>query len=207
MWSYCIRLVCRSRWGHSAFHWWKLLWNGVKTDMISLLKCDIIAYSYHSSDLSFIFICPNVIPPFMLQWSSGQSSWLHRGPGSIPGATRFSEKCADITLYPQTLALTSPTNGGRSVCIVRSRIKAAEIVFLVGLERGYHSASWVQLRSYLEEKVAAPVYKTEITAVGDAPRWLRDTPLSAKIGSNFADKRRSLGLYSRSRTKASSYVT
>jgi hypothetical protein len=34
------------------------------------------------------------------------------------------------------------------------------------LWNGVHSASWVQLRSYLEEKVAAPVYKTEITAVG-----------------------------------------
>jgi hypothetical protein len=28
------------------------------------------------------------------------------------------------TLYPQTLALTSPTSGGRSVCIFRSRTKA-----------------------------------------------------------------------------------
>jgi hypothetical protein len=31
---------------------------------------------------------------------------------------------------------------------------------------GIHSASWLQLRSYLEEKVAAPVYTTENTAVG-----------------------------------------
>ena len=29
-------------------------------------------------------------------------------------------------LYPQKLALTSPTGGGRSVGIVRSRTKAAE---------------------------------------------------------------------------------
>jgi len=29
-------------------------------------------------------------------------------------------------LYPQKLALTSPTGGGRSVCIVRSRTKAME---------------------------------------------------------------------------------
>jgi hypothetical protein len=42
-----------------------------------------------------------------------------RGPRSIPGATRFSEK--------------------------------------LWVWSGVHSASWVQLRSYLEEKVTAPV--------------------------------------------------
>jgi hypothetical protein len=31
------------------------------------------------------------------------------------------------TLYPQELALTSPTSGGRSVCIVRSRTQATEV--------------------------------------------------------------------------------
>jgi hypothetical protein len=31
---------------------------------------------------------------------------------------------------------------------------------------GVHSASWVQFRSYLEQMVAAPVQKVEITAVG-----------------------------------------
>jgi hypothetical protein len=33
-------------------------------------------------------------------------------------------------------------------------------------------------------------------AIGDQPRWLRDTPLSAKVGTNFADKWRLLGQYS-----------
>jgi hypothetical protein len=61
---------------------------------------------------------------------------------------------------------------------------------------GVHLASWVQLRSYLKEKVAAPVWKIEIMAVGDPKRWLRDTPLPAKDGTNFADKWRSLGPYS-----------
>jgi hypothetical protein len=36
--------------------------------------------------------------------------------------------------------------------------------------------------------------ETEITAVGDPPRRVRDTPLSAKVGTNFTDKRRSLGI-------------
>jgi hypothetical protein len=34
-------------------------------------------------------------------------------------------------LYPQKLALTSPTSGGRSVGIVRSRTKATELVISV----------------------------------------------------------------------------
>ena len=40
-------------------------------------------------------------------------------------------RCADhvTPLYPQKLALTSPTGGGRSVCIVRSRTKATEFFF------------------------------------------------------------------------------
>jgi len=37
-------------------------------------------------------------------------------------------------LYPQMLALTSPTGGGRSVGIVRSRTKATEFVCLVCLK-------------------------------------------------------------------------
>jgi hypothetical protein len=31
---------------------------------------------------------------------------------------------------------------------------------------GVHSASWVQLRSYFEERVAAPVMKIKVTALG-----------------------------------------
>jgi hypothetical protein len=34
-------------------------------------------------------------------------------------------------LYPQKLALTSPTGGGRSVGIVRSRTKATEFFFII----------------------------------------------------------------------------
>jgi hypothetical protein len=54
-----------------------------------------------------------------------------------------------------------------------------------------HSASWVQLRSYLEEKEATLVQKTEITIVGIC-RADQATPLPIKIGINFAGKRRSV---------------
>jgi len=42
-------------------------------------------------------------------------------------------RCADhvTPLYPQKLALTSPTSGGRSVGIVRVRTKATEFVLFV----------------------------------------------------------------------------
>jgi len=45
-------------------------------------------------------------------------------------------------LYPQKLALTSPTGGGRSVGIVRSRTKAKELLLPVSLYCG-HSAPTV----------------------------------------------------------------
>ena len=37
-------------------------------------------------------------------------------------------------LYPQKLALTSPTGGGRSVCIVHSRTKATDFFFFFGIK-------------------------------------------------------------------------
>jgi hypothetical protein len=41
---------------------------------------------------------------------------------------RDSSRWPRGTLYPQTLALTSPTSGGRSVCIVRLRTRTTEFV-------------------------------------------------------------------------------
>jgi len=51
--------------------------------------------------------------------------------------------CADhvTPLYPQKLALTSPTGGGRSVGIVRVRTKATEFFFLIGMINEVFSSS------------------------------------------------------------------
>jgi hypothetical protein len=49
--------------------------------------------------------------------------------------------------------------------------------------------------SYLSEKVAAPVYKTEINGRRDPLRLLRDTP-PAKAENKFVDKGHPLGRYS-----------
>ena len=47
--------------------------------------------------------------------------------------TAVGTRCADhvTPLYPQKLALTSPTGGGRSVGIVRVRTKATELVICI----------------------------------------------------------------------------
>ena len=60
-------------------------------------------------------------------------------------------------------------------------------------------ATWIK-------KVAAPVQKTEINGRGDPLRWPRDTPLSAKVGTNSSPTGggRSIGIV-RSRTKATEF--
>jgi hypothetical protein len=64
-------------------------------------------------------------------------------------------------LYPQKLALTLPTSGGRSVGIIRSRIKATEFssVFII------HSSVLHTIFRCAESSTAWPFYLIEIRCI------------------------------------------
>ena len=73
-------------------------------------------------------------------------------------------RCADhvTPLYPQKLALTSPTGGGRSVGIVRVRTKATEFSFIVTTEIGV-GISTRQLQDLLTN--ALSTLRTDIVTI------------------------------------------
>jgi hypothetical protein len=68
---------------------------------------------------------------------------------------------------------------------------------VVGLERGPHSlvSTNGELLGRKSSGSGLENRDYEITAAGDPLRWSRDIPLSSKVSTNFADKRRSLGRY------------
>jgi hypothetical protein len=89
--------------------------------------------------------------------------------------------------------------------IQRSRVRFPALPYFLtsrGVWNGVHSASWGQLRSYLNEKVAAPVYKTEINGRENSLRWPRNTlcPEKLELPSSTSGGR-SVGIV-RLRTKA-----
>jgi len=70
--------------------------------------------------------------PREVNWGA---TWIKKG--AAPGLeTAVGTRCADhvTPLYPQKLALTTPTGGGRSVGIVRVRTKATEFSLVLDEE-------------------------------------------------------------------------
>jgi hypothetical protein len=127
-------------------------------------------------------------------WSSGQSSWLQNGDVlCLLWGTNWIYICYVEESRPPLWS------SGRSsyLQIQRSGLHSWRYHIFweaVGLERGpLGLVSTIQ--EPLARKVAASVWETEITALGGLPRWLRDTPLYAKVDTNFANKRPSLGGY------------
>jgi len=60
--------------------------------------------------------------------------------------TAVGTRCADhvTSLYPQKLALTSPTGSGRSVGIVRVRTKATEFSFILPTLLGFEDSGLLE---------------------------------------------------------------
>jgi hypothetical protein len=76
----------------------------------------------------------------------------------------------------------------------------------VVLLNGAHSASWVQLRSYLNGKVAAPSLENRSYGCGDPLRWPRNTLYPQKLAlTSPTSGGRSVGIV-RLRTKATEFV-
>jgi len=71
--------------------------------------------------------------PREVNWGA---TWMKKSSGSRSRKQRWTAvgtRCADhvTPLYPQKLALTSPTGGGRSVRIVRVRTKVTELYIYI----------------------------------------------------------------------------
>ena len=144
--------------------------------------------------------------PLLVPWS-----WKGRATPLLPlWAVRTVQSlsvCTEVhftfTFYVRLTKLNGPPmwSSGQSfwLQIQRSRLRFPALPdFLSSRGSGTGStqprdvnwgATWIK-------KVAAPVQKTEINGRGDPLRWPRDTPLSAKVSTNFADRRRPLCRYS-----------
>jgi hypothetical protein len=79
----------------------------------------------------------------------------------------------------------------------------------VGLERGPLSLA-ITTEELLETKNSGSGLENRDRGRRDPPRWPRETSPSAKVGTNYADKRLSLGMtvgILRSQTKATKFVS
>jgi hypothetical protein len=145
---------------------------------------------------NWIYICYVRVeeswPPL---WSSDHSSWLHNGDVlCFLWGRNWIYMCYIEESRPPLWS------SGQSSWLQIQRFglesRRYQIFWeVVGLERG--PLSLVSIIEELHEwRSSGSGLETEITAVEDPPRWLRDTPIFAKVDTNLVDERRSLCRYS-----------
>jgi hypothetical protein len=92
----------------------------------------------------------NLAQWLMLALSKG-SFWVGVSLPSLEGGNKssFRNVVFSSTLYPQKLAITSPTSGGRSVGIVRSRTQTMEVgcLFVFVFSSVWNSDRWTESRN------------------------------------------------------------
>jgi hypothetical protein len=103
-------------------------------------------------------------------------------------------------LYRQTLVLTSPTSGGRSVGIVRSRTQAIKF-FFCGCSLAYWK-DWIKASKLLIRLIGNPVLRVWCPEHGVAEglcacckcgQWTPGTTLRERIFSNLEETRKTWG--------------
>jgi hypothetical protein len=142
---------------------------------------------------NWIYLCyvEESRPPL---WSSGQSSWLQNGDVlCFLWGTNW--------IYIRYVEKSRPPLCDSGQCSLL-QIQRWEFDFrhyhifweVVDLERGPLSLSTIE--ELLEIKSNGSGLENREYCCRDPSRWALDTPLSAKVGTSVADKRRSLGRYS-----------
>jgi hypothetical protein len=94
------------------------------------------------------------------------------------------------TLYPQKLALTSPTSGGGSVCIVRLRTQAMEFCFMVCQHMYKMQIKTPYLDAHLSAVQCTVMYSPLILLINNSiyhhiKRWLIDMIVIVKLRKSW----------------------
>jgi hypothetical protein len=140
----------------------------------------------------YIYYVEESRPPL---WSSDQSSWLHNGDVLC---FRWGTNWIYVCYVEESRPPLWSSAQSSWLQIQRSGFDSRRYQILwevVGLEPGPFSLVST-IEELLERKSSVSGVENRDSGRRDPPRWPRDTPLSVKVGPNFADKRRSPFRYS-----------
>jgi hypothetical protein len=125
-----------------------ILWSSGQSSWLH--NRDVLCFLWGTN---WIYICyvEESRPPL---WSSGQSSWILNGDVLC---SLWDTNWIYICYVEENRPLLWSSGQSCWPQIQRSRFDSRCYQIFWVVRNGVHSASWIQLRSYLEEKVAAPV--------------------------------------------------